>query len=69
MARDPSHEFSKAMCEALGLDPNAVRRLVIVLDAGYMPMVRASLVIRDGDALTKAVRRFQFTATPFIGKG
>lgn len=48
------------LCTALGLDHRAVRRLVLTVNAGALPILEVTYTVVDtADAIGEVVRRYQ----------
>jgi hypothetical protein len=58
MKKDYGFRAERAICEAIGIDPNYVQRVAIYLELDEIPEVRVTALIPDGEALVEAVQRF-----------
>lgn len=67
------HEFNKAICEAIGVSADRVRKLTITLQPMQPPIVVTELVIwpgdLNGDAMQTVVGEFELVPRKQVGQG
>jgi len=53
------HRINFELCRALGIDPDGVSRVVLVLSTGHLPVARVTRMMmpRNGEAVVSMVRR------------